>query len=400
MSPPPPRVRALVAYDQKTLFDLIAEPRLEVVRLFDPDRPPDLIVLPCPRADAAFEKLTPPMPAEVWARAGLVFDGSAEGPELTDWYQERAKRFLAARGVPETRCVFITQNRLTRWPSVAVLHDDYWIRRLLPRTEAEGQAAFELRYAAFQVRPRQRPKRFLSLNFTPRPSKILFLLSLLRDDLWDQGYVSFGGFADLERNRGRDRQGVREEIIDLPEFEGMGIELAPWLDALESKGQILFGKMRSMGEWTKKPTSATLLAQYGRSWFSVTAESEMASTIQRVTEKSFKALMSFHSQVIFGAAGALQLLRSFGFESFSPSIDERYDGEASTPRRFQMAYAEVLRLTRSEESELARMEAALHEVLVANARRALVELPAEYRRRRDPQLVDELLKLPLTFAPS
>ena len=50
------------------------------------------------------------------------------------------------------------------------------------------------------------------------------------------------------------------------------------------------------------------------------------------------------------------------------------------------------RLARSEEAELARMEAALRKILIKNGRRVLVELPVEYRRERDPQLMDEMTK--------
>ncbi len=119
----------------------------------------------------------------------------------------------------------------------------------------------------------------------------------------------------------------------------------------------------------------------------------MSATVDRVTEKSFKALVNFHPQIIFGNAGALQRLRAFGFESFSPFIDEAYDEERDVRRRYDLAYAEFSRLCRLTDHELALMEQDLEGLLTANARRGLVDLPREYTDRRDPALISELMAL-------
>ncbi len=119
----------------------------------------------------------------------------------------------------------------------------------------------------------------------------------------------------------------------------------------------------------------------------------MTATVDCVTEKSFKAPLNFHPQVIMGNPGAMARLRAFGFQSFSPFIDETYDQETDPRRRFELAYAEIRRLCALDEADLARMERELSPVLIANARWGVIGLREQYRRTIDPELVSSLLAL-------
>jgi hypothetical protein len=55
-----------------------------------------------------------------------------------------------------------------------------------------------------------------------------------------------------------------------------------------------------------------------------------------VSEKSFKPLAYRHPFVIQGTSGTLQYIKSLGFETFAPHIDESYDSAASANVRQQM----------------------------------------------------------------
>jgi hypothetical protein len=90
-SPSGEPVRVLIAYDDKTLFDQAPDDRLEIQRAYDPARPPQMVVLPCPRMDQPFLQAAELMPPEAWANAAAVFDGSAEGHQLTGKYIRRLK---------------------------------------------------------------------------------------------------------------------------------------------------------------------------------------------------------------------------------------------------------------------------------------------------------------------
>ena len=391
-------LRVLVAYQDKTLFDVVSDARLEIQRAFDPARPPRMIVLPCSRLDRSFTQTAHTLPPEAWRDVAVIFDGSAEGQEPPGKYLRRLKSFIAERGLEEARCGFVTQNRRLNWREleVRIFHYDYWFRRLFSWSQADGEAMFERGLERFRARPGRRPKRYLSLNFTARQEKLLFLLSLLRDGLWDQGHVSFGGFQHLERARGRSLDDIREELLQTPGFEDLAAGLVGRLPELDAKGPILFGKLKPrQGEFkgARKPLSSMIFAQFDQSWFSATTETEMAVKLDRITEKSFKALLNFHPQVVLGNPGTLGRLKAFGFESFAGEIDQSYDLESDPRRRFDMAYREIVRLCRMDEDELGRVEQRLSEVLIANARWGLVGFPQEYRKRWDPEIISSLLEL-------
>ncbi len=404
MTPPPsdlragrgPKTRVLVPYDEKTLFDLVTDPRVEVQRSFDAERQPDLVVLPSSRLDLSFRKAAELIPPEVWRRVAVVFDGSLEGPVFSEAYVRKVRLFLARREVSEQRCAYITQNRAAAWPGsdIRILHYDYWIRRLFSWSREEGLAEFERRRERFHERPKVRPRRFLSFNLTARASKLLFLLILLRDGLWDQGYVSFGGFQHLAEAQGRSLQDVRNRVLLTPGFQDLAAELIQYIPALDAKGQILFGRVKRRSDGSlRKPTDGAWAAEFDQSWFTAATETEMSAAVDRITEKSFKALVSFHPQVILGNAGALKRLGAYGFQSFSPWIDEAYDQEPDPRRRFDMAYGEIRRLCAADEATLARMEEGCAERLIANARNGFVDLPARYREVLDPEIVSQLLAL-------
>jgi hypothetical protein len=386
-----------VAYDEKTLFDLVADDRIEVQRAFEPERRPHLIVLPSSSLDRSFRKAAQSLPPEVWRAASVVFDGSGEGPVFSADYVRSVQRFAAERGVPEARCAFVTQNRKAELPgsTIRILHYDLWIRRLFSWTPEEGEALFQTALGRFRAREPERPKRFVSLNLTVRTSKLLFLLALIRDGLWDQGHVSFGGFEHLDAAKGRSVEEMRARLLAVDGFEDLSVELAPYLPVLEAKGPMLFGFVRRRpAGFLRKPTEAQLLAEFDGSWFSATTETEMsAGAVDRITEKSLKALMNFQPQVILGNAGALARLAGLGFQGFSDWIDEAYDREPDPRRRFDMAYGEIRRLCGLDEAALARMERDCAERLAFNARHGFVRLPAAYRKTYDRTIVSELLSL-------
>jgi hypothetical protein len=229
---------------------------------------------------------------------------------------------------------------------------------------------------------------------TARRWKLIFLLSLLRDGLWDAGYVSFGGFDHVERPMGETLEEVSADLLQTPRFGDLASDLTPFLPALKAKGKVLFGPIPHTSDGViRKATDGDRVEEFDLSWFSATTETEMSGSKDYVTEKPFKPLLNFHPQVILGNPGSLNRLRSFGFQSFSPWIDESYDQEADPRRRFELAYAEIRRLCATDEAEMARIEGGLAEILVANARWGLVELPDKYRKVWDPEIVTNLLAL-------
>ena len=270
---------------------------------------------------------------------------------------------------------------------------DAFVGRVLSEFDIAGEQVFKHRLARYLRRPPQRSRRFLSLNYTPRATKLLFLLRVLRDGLWEQGWISFGPFAGEGDESGQTRATVIKRMLALDGFEDEARGLLPLMDRLEAMDPALFmaEKFKIHGKQRARAVQAMDLDQYGDCWFSVVTETEMSGRLQRITEKPLKPLMSFHPLLILGSPGSLQLLRGYGFETFSGVLDERYDEEPDPRRRFDMVYDQVRRLCSVDEAELARMSAELSETVVFNAAWGLTELPRRFRERLVTGLVDQLL---------
>lgn len=404
-APETPALRAFVAIPGKTLFARLGDRRIRTYPAdWTGEVEPDLVVLPCSQLtkfDAAAIRLPPSAARRLrQGSAALVFDASLEGLPHTPAWAEAMMQVLAGLGVPPGRAVYVTQDRGYRadhlaWAAghgqapMGVLEYDYWISRFFAGLARDGDKVFEARLKRFRRRPGSRAHRFVSLNWTPRPAKAFFLLGLMRDGLWDEGWISFGGFALLLREKNRNLLQFAKAMRRQPGFEDLAAELAPNLPALDGLGQLSLGPPET-GQDDPNLTGDAALPAYDDAWFSVVTESEMRPRPSRVTEKPFKPLVNFHPAIVLGNPGALAYLRRLGFETFGALFDEAYDDELDPRRRFEMVYAQVRRLCAAPETELQAAEARLAETLEHNARWGLTRMPDVFRSRIDRDFVDAL----------
>ena len=398
-------LRAFVAIPGKSLFARLGDKR---VRTYPSDWAgpiePDLVVLPCSQIskfDAGAIRIPDSVARRLWGgQASLVFDASLEGLPHTDAWTGAMLDVLGGLGVPSGRAIYVTQDRCWRadhlaWCAehgqapMAVLEYDYWIGRFFAGVAKGGEAAYQARLERFRRRSPHRSRRFLSLNWTVRPAKALFLLRLMRDGLWDQGWISFGGFEVLKQAKNRNLLQFAKAMRREAAFADLVAELAPDLPKLDALGQVSLGPPES-GQEDPNLTGDAGLAAYDDSWFSVVTESEMRDRFSRTTEKPFKALVNFHPMILLASPGALAFVRGLGFQSFGDLFDEAYDEEPDPRRRFELVYQQLHRLCASPEHELASAEAALAETLDFNARWGLTRMPEIWRDRIDREFVDAL----------
>jgi hypothetical protein len=394
------------------IFEGIRDDRIRVLDALT-DGMPDLIVFPCGQ-DRRLEKANAiTIPENVRqsiseGRVGLIFDASTEGiphkPDLSAALHATIERLHAAPG----QSVYLTQDRNYEADyrahcvasgcarPVRVMVHDYWIWNAVSHFAGNGETVFSQRLQAFKSRNVHRTRRFLSLNRTPRPIKILFLLRLLRDGLWNSAFISFGGFRLEGDGPGKTRPSRDDMIRALPGFEDLIDDLMPQMESLARVGRQLLG-MKQHG-WDRlelwNAGMAADLAEYDDSWFSVVTETEMRHRPTRITEKMLKPLVNFQPLIVFGNPGSLKMVREYGFETFHNVIDESYDEELDPRRRFDKAYAEFTRLCKMDEAGLARMEHAIEDRLTFNARWGLTRLSTDIRAARDRALVDALVQSP------
>ncbi|HZM94828.1 MAG TPA: hypothetical protein VFB92_15465 [Vicinamibacterales bacterium] len=392
------------------LFEGIRDPRIRAFEALT-DSSPNLIVFPCGQ-DRRFDRSrTIRIPDDIQrgisqGRIGLVFDASTEGvmhkPDISDALHMTLDHL---RGVPE-QCVYVTQDRnyrsdyathctrTGRARQVHVLNHDYWIWDALSHFADTGDDEYRRRLQTFRARPAQRARKFVSLNRTPRPMKVLFLLRVISDGLWNSGFISFGGFRSTADGPGKAQPSEEEMVRALPGFEDLIHSVMPEMKTLAGVGRSLLG-MEQHG-WDRlelwNASRAVDLEEYANSWFTAVTETEMRSRPSRITEKLIKPLANFQPFVVFANPGALRMVRDYGFFTFENIVDESYDDEPDPRRRFDLAYAEFARLCAQSEQEWSRMEKEIEDRLTFNAHWGLTRLPTEVRRRQDCSLVDEIVR--------
>ena len=71
-----------------------------------------------------------------------------------------------------------------------------------------------------------------------------------------------------------------------------------------------------------------------------------------LTEKTGKALFCKRLFVVFSACNFLKNIKSLGFKTFDSIVDESYDSEADTVKRFELAFDQVQWLAKQDYSQI------------------------------------------------
>lgn len=395
----------------KHLFSHLGDPRVQMVKATKALRTPPQVLVMALQGRSALEDARVNVHPETWKRvaegqATLVFDMSGEGDPHTPERTAMLHDFVASVGVSPARCAYVTQDRNygrdyaahlndPAAPAMRIVNYDYYIKRFFQQYEETGAEAYEGRLAEFRARSATRERRFVCLNRAARSNKLFILLALLRDGLWDRGFISFSGFDKANNQYAKTAKFMRDELLATPGFEDLARELAPFMEPLGAMGQVVLGRRpdQSLEDYLLTLTLGEHnLAERQQSWFTVVNETEITGP-WRITEKPFKSLIDFHPTIIIGNHGALPLIRELGFRTFDGYFNEAYDAETDARARFEAVYAEVRRLCEASETELARMEAEVTETLTHNAKWGLKKLPGVYRDKLDVRFVNSIMSL-------
>ena len=317
----------------------------------------------------------PEIRAAVSAGVPIVFDDTAElGPAGAEKWQA-FQHTLKQAGLPTARVLWALENeRGVEDCAACFAHDKryrvaatvfhYWMHRM--RLGAGDVPAMPDR----QLRER----RYMLLNNRLRPHRGAMLGWLSREGLIGSGLVSVS-----PRGVGRKQQKWRSTDVFVAEaaaqFPGFAADIEHARGLFEN-GLVLEEKRAQAWQipWHL----------HARSGFSLVGETEMAEAhTLRFTEKTLKALAARHPMVIAGNAGTLELLRDYGFRTFSPWIDESYDLIAPAEERLRAVLAEAKRLIAMPEEEFDRMLAEMAPVLEHNHRHFMEGLPAIMDRQHE-----------------
>lgn len=193
-------------------------------------------------------------------------------------------------------------------------------------------------------------KKYLNLNRRWRSHRPLLTVLLYNKKLLEKGFVSFGPCEnnrswndtwDLLKCISYSNEEMFKAITDSEDIKNI-----EWLyldtDELDTN---------------RAEPSESLINYYQNSYFSVISETTFFYNISNqnsrfITEKTFKSIMMKHPFVLVSIPKSLEVLKSLGYRTFSPWIDESYDNEIDDAKRMMMIVKEVERLCNLSDLEL------------------------------------------------
>lgn len=199
-------------------------------------------------------------------------------------------------------------------------------------------------------------KKFISLNGLWRPHRLLLVSLLEALDTRTTGYVS-----------------LNASPCDFPPMSDMYMEMLSWAKSapevtqllLDNKDRIsslnqLYIDTNPKNNWTGAVYSSFSKEYYEDTYFSVVTETLCAKNFSQdghtlgraISEKTFKPILNHHPFMILAVSGVLKMLRSLGYKTFSPYIDESYDDEIDFVKRSYLIAKETKRLCSLEGDEL------------------------------------------------
>lgn len=190
--------------------------------------------------------------------------------------------------------------------------------------------------------PGVRNKRFLCFNRSPRHHRMEFFEKVIRGNLLSQSYYSF---ATCDEDNG-----YLKQHIDNPEFSS--------INSIKDKIPLLIDNTQH------RPLPVDLQEEdylyFENSYFSVVTETlfyESKRLSDRymgsfATEKTFKCMIMKHPFIILGPYKILEFLKTRGYNTFSPFIDESYDSIKNDQERLNAVFDEVQRLCSLPEKSL------------------------------------------------
>jgi len=200
----------------------------------------------------------------------------------------------------------------------------------------------------FQFKPTLEKKEyatsFLNFNRRWRTHRPLFIAMLLAEDLLDNGLVSFG-----PSDCGRDWQETFPMLLQLSRNLN-NITLTKQLMSIEDELVTLPPRYIDHQELVTNRAEffETDDWMYSDTYFSLVSETHYLQSDDEhgifFSEKIFKPISFKHPFILIAPCGSLSALKSIGYKTFAPYINESYDAEQDDIKRMQMIIEETKRL--------------------------------------------------------
>lgn len=309
----------------------------------------------------------------------LCLDGAGEGFPLDALAFDHMTEQLARYDLPRERVLFLTSDllapqRYTQWCAengraeafrpVSFDVQLYFYSGGLRKHRSE----FERLYYASLTSVREhrlRARKYLSFNYTPRPTRIATPLLLMQRNLLDEGFLSYHG-RSIDHGPLDPPAWASDHVVhEWMRYLGLGASEIELLPALEAKSPML------LDEADDRVSMAYGMSEtrfYLDSYFSIVTETvfEGPGSELRVTEKTWKPFAFCHIMIAIANPGTLAYLRSKGFKTFHPYINEEYDTIQDPALRYKAVWQEIMKLCAMSHEELHSLYTVLWPTIIHN----------------------------------
>lgn len=194
------------------------------------------------------------------------------------------------------------------------------------------------------------PKKFLNLNRRWRLHRPALVAFLTARNLLDYGHVSLASSDD-----NRDWNKVWTDILDIHRNHYTELEL------LKNNEDKILSLPELFVDRTDMEINHVNLLQsttkfYEETYFSVVSETNYYDFLEKgrfLSEKLFKPIANFHPFIIVSRPRSLEAIRSIGYKTFHPYINEAYDLIEDDVKRMIAVVDEIERLSKLNTTELA-----------------------------------------------
>jgi hypothetical protein len=205
-------------------------------------------------------------------------------------------------------------------------------------------------------------KTFLCWNRVLRYHRYFLIGMLSKFKLLDKGYVSLAA-SDCSLVWNIAYPSLISKYIDNPEIFNL---LESHKEGILNLPPLYLDKTDLVTNRAELDNSTDYL--YTETYFSVVSETNYYDHQpgRFITEKTFKCIAQKHPFVLVTRPHSLDTLRSIGYKTFSPWIDESYDLELDDNKRLLLVLKEITRLSNLSTSELTEFLNAAREICLHN----------------------------------
>jgi hypothetical protein len=262
--------------------------------------------------------------------------------------------------------VLTSANNIPTDSKIKYISDHFFIKNaantlkmFLKQKVVEGhEFNFQNELVDYDIFNIKKEKHFLSLNRTVnRAHRYAFGLFLEEYNLWDKGYFTFLNLKEPETQA--------NVCISQSKFNSYGEIHTNFLSKLPIEIDTHF--LKNKNQMNSFPTGNTYYKKYYQDTaINIVTETTFENNTVFISEKTFHPILNFQPFIILSSNGQLAELKKLGFKTFHNIIDESYDDEEDSRKRFKMVCDEILRLANLPMEEINRLVLSCKNICIYN----------------------------------